>query len=141
MPCGSTAVVSRLPFTIATCISNSAINERYAPRATLDIIRRRGSFGVGVPYTDDAVVRAVSYLGNISARDDGDKVVHAGLAALPGNASPVLAQLPIHFDCRVSGELLLGTHVMVLGEIERIHVRRDLTPDRPLRWSPWASVV
>ena len=40
MPCGSTTVVSRNPFVIAPCVSYGAINERYAPRATLDIMRR-----------------------------------------------------------------------------------------------------
>lgn len=141
MPCGSTAIVSRLPLTFAACLSNSAINERYAPRATLGVIRARGRFGVGVAYGDADIVRAISYLGNVSGQTDPDKVRHAGLAALQGGSSPVLAQLPIHFDCRLTGEVLLGTHVMVTGEVERIHVRRDVTPERPLTWQPWARVV
>jgi flavin reductase (DIM6/NTAB) family NADH-FMN oxidoreductase RutF len=141
MPCGSTAVVSRLPFTFAACISNSAINERYAPRATLGVLREQGRLGIGVPYTSPDVVRAISYLGNISVRDDADKVRHAGLTAVGGGPSPLLAQLPIHFDCRVAREINLGTHVMVLAEVERIHVRQDVTCDRPLRWLPWARVV
>jgi flavin reductase (DIM6/NTAB) family NADH-FMN oxidoreductase RutF len=141
MPCGSTAIVSRLPFTVAACISNSAINERYTPRATLTAIRAARAFGVGVPYTNDAVVRAVSYLGNISARDDRDKVAHAGLTALGGGPTPVLAQLPIHLECRLTGEVALGTHVMVLGTVERVYVRRDVTPANPVTWQPWASIV
>jgi flavin reductase (DIM6/NTAB) family NADH-FMN oxidoreductase RutF len=141
MPCGSTAVVSRLPLTIAAAISNSAINERYAPRATLNTIRASGRFGVGVPFTDATVIRAISYLGNISASVDPDKVRHAGLSTLPSEPAPVIAQLPIHFDCRVTGEMTLGTHVLVLGEVERIYVRRDATAERPLEWQPWAAVV
>jgi flavin reductase (DIM6/NTAB) family NADH-FMN oxidoreductase RutF len=141
MPCGSSAVVSRFPFTFAACISNSAINERYAPRATLQVIRQQNRFGIGVPYTSPDVVRAISYLGNVSVRDDPGKVHHAGLTALDGGPSPVLAQLPIHFDCRVAREVNLGTHVMVLAEVERIYVRRDVTPERPLRWLPWATLV
>jgi flavin reductase (DIM6/NTAB) family NADH-FMN oxidoreductase RutF len=141
MPCGSSAIVSRLPLTFAACISNSAINERYAPRATLQVLRRGRRLGVGVPYTAPEIVRAISYLGNISVRDDPDKVRHAGLAIVDGGPSPLLAQLPIHFDCRVTGEANLGTHVMVLAEVDRIHVRRDLAPERPLAWLPWANVV
>jgi len=140
MPCGSTGIVSRFPLTVATCISNSAINERYAPRATLGTVRARGRFGVGVPFVDDAVVRAVSYLGNISARVDPDKVAHAGLTVLAGDGSPLLAELPVHLECRVAGEVTLGTHVMVLGEVDRIHVRHDVHDGNPLRWSPWAAV-
>jgi flavin reductase (DIM6/NTAB) family NADH-FMN oxidoreductase RutF len=141
MPCGSTAVVSRLPLTFAAAISNSAINERYAPRATLGFIRDRGRFGVGVPFTDDAVVRAISYLGNISAGRDPDKAAHAGLTLLDGATTPVVAQLPLTFDCRVTRELTLGTHVLVLGEVERIHVRRDVTAQRPVEWRPWATLA
>jgi flavin reductase (DIM6/NTAB) family NADH-FMN oxidoreductase RutF len=141
MPCGSTAIVSRLPFTVAACISNSAINERYSPRATLNTIRARGAFGVGVPYTDADVVRAVSYLGNISARDDVDKVAHSGLTSLSGAAAPVLAQLPLHLECRLTGEVPLGTHVMMLGQVERVYVRRDVTAANPLAWQPWASLA
>lgn len=141
MPCGSTAVMSRLPLTFAAAISNSAINERYAPRATLGTIRARGRFGVGVPFTDDVVVKAISYLGNISARDDADKAAHAGLTVLAGESTPVVAQLPLHFDCRVTREITLGTHVLVLGDVERIHVRRDVTADRPVEWRPWATLA
>lgn len=141
MPCGSSGVISRLPLTFALCVSNSAINERYAPRATLATVRKRGRFGVGVPFAGDEVVRAISYLGNISARTDPDKVAHSGMTVLDGGPSPVLAQLPIHFECAVSGEILLGTHVMVLGTVDRIHVRHDLTQECPLTWEPWASIV
>ncbi|MGE4162083.1 MAG: flavin reductase family protein [Vicinamibacterales bacterium] len=141
MPCGSTAVVSRLPLTFAVCISNSSINERYATRASLAQVRAAGRFGVGVPHASPRVVDAIGYLGNISYRTDPDKVRHAGLTAMPGGPSPVLAELPVHFDCRVAGEVTLGTHVMVLGEVDRVHVRRDVGPSAPLAWQPWASLA
>ena len=141
MPCGSSGIVSRLPLTFAACISNSAINERYAPRATLNIVRAQKRLGIGVPFTHPHIVRAISYLGNISARTDPEKVRHAGLTAIAGGESPVLAELPIHFDCRVSREVNLGTHVMVLAEVERLHVRRDVTPEHALAWLPWATIA
>ncbi|MGH9349523.1 MAG: flavin reductase [Vicinamibacterales bacterium] len=140
MPCGSSGVMSRLPLTLAACISNSAINERYAPRATLATVQARQRFGVGVPYTSPEIVRAISYMGNVSARVDPQKVRHAGLTALEGD-SPVMAELPIHFECRVAREVNLGTHVLVLGEVEQIHVRRDLAPEQPIEWLPWATIV
>src|SRR3990172_2894838 len=49
MPCGSTSVVSRHPLIIAPCVSYAAINERYAPRATVELIRRHGAVGWGAP--------------------------------------------------------------------------------------------
>lgn len=140
MPCGSTTVVSRHPFTIAACVSHSPINARYAPRASLDAIRRTGRFGCGVPFAADGVERAIGYLGNVSIRRDPDKIANAGMTALAGAASPVLAELPIHHDCRLIGEISLGTHVMLLGEVERVLIRDDLSPANPLIWRPWGEL-
>jgi flavin reductase (DIM6/NTAB) family NADH-FMN oxidoreductase RutF len=142
MPCGSTTIVSRHPLIITPCVSYAGINERYAPRATLDIIRRTGRFGCGVPFIDARVLGAIKYAGNVSWTRNPDKVADAGLAfeAADGGA-PVLPALPIQFDCRVAGEVRLGTHVMFLGEAVRIRVRADLTPDNPLEWCPWPTVA
>ncbi|MCX6842148.1 MAG: flavin reductase [candidate division WOR-3 bacterium] len=140
MPCGSTTVVSRQPFVIACCISYAAINVRYAPRATLSMVRRAGRFGCGVPYIDDRVVRSIEYTGNISFRDDPAKVEHAGLQVEQSASAPILPALPIHFDCEVIGEIKLGTHVMFLGEVRQIWVRGDVGPDNPLEWIPYASI-
>ena len=140
MPCGSTTIVSRQPLVVAPCVSYGRINARYAPRQSLDDIRARGYFGCGVPYLDDRVTAAIRYSGNVSIISDRDKVRNAGLSVIDGGPSPVLAELPVHFDCKVVGEVLLGTHVMFLGEVERILVRDDVTRDNPLEWIPWADV-
>ncbi|HSE06661.1 MAG TPA: flavin reductase family protein [Methylomirabilota bacterium] len=140
MPCGSTTVVSRQPLVITPCVSYAAINERYAPRLTLDLIRRNGRFGCGVPYIGERVVSAIKYAGNVSWQAAGDKVARSGLAIEPGGPAPVLADLPVHFDCEVVGEVRLGTHVMFLGEVRRIQARPDVTPANPLEWCPWADV-
>jgi flavin reductase (DIM6/NTAB) family NADH-FMN oxidoreductase RutF len=140
MPCGSTTILSRHPLVVAPCVSYSAINERYAPRASLEMIRRAGRFGCGVPFLDEAIVGAMKYAGNVSYARDPEKVANAGLRMLAGLDAPVLRELPVHFDCKVVGEVRLGTHVMFLGEVKRILVRDDLTPDRPLEWCPWATV-
>jgi flavin reductase (DIM6/NTAB) family NADH-FMN oxidoreductase RutF len=141
MPCGSTAVVSRHPLVIAPCVSYAAINERYAPRATLDIIRRTGKFGCGVPFIDDLIVSAIRYAGNISLAQDPGKVAHAGLEVEQAEWAPMLPSLPIHVECQVVGEVRLGTHIMFLGEARRIRVRTDVTPNNPLEWCSWADVV
>jgi flavin reductase (DIM6/NTAB) family NADH-FMN oxidoreductase RutF len=141
MPCGSTTVVSRHPFVLAACVSYSPINARYAPRATLDAITRAGRFGCGVPFAAEGIESAVGYLGNVSIRRDPAKIANAGLTALPGAASPLTAELPVHYDCRLVGQVRMGTHVMLLGEAERIFVRDDVTPDNPLLWRPWADLI
>jgi len=147
MPCGSTTIISRHPLVIAVCVAYANINQRYAPRATLDIIRESGRFGCGVPFIDERVIQAINYTGNISLKDDPKKVFHAGLAIAaseteaPADWSPVFPDLPIHFECHVTGEIRLGTHIMFLGEVQRIRVRADVTTNNPQEWCPWADVV
>jgi flavin reductase (DIM6/NTAB) family NADH-FMN oxidoreductase RutF len=140
MPCGSTTVVSRHPLVIAPCVSYAAINERYAPRQTLELIRKSRAFGCGVPYVSEGVVAAIKLAGNVSLRVVGDKVARAGLAVSGDAPAPVLTDLPVHFECEVMDEVRLGTHVMFLGEVRRIRVRPDVTPTTPLEWCPWADV-
>lgn len=140
MPCGSTTVISRHPLVIAPCVSYAEINVRYAPRASLDIIRRTKKFGCGVPFISDEIVDAIKYAGNISLNGDPKKLFHSGLDVEPCDWAPVLPALPLHFDCEVVGEVRLGTHIMFLGEVRRIRVRADVTPNNPLEWYPWAQV-
>jgi flavin reductase (DIM6/NTAB) family NADH-FMN oxidoreductase RutF len=141
MPCGSTTIISRHPLVITPCISYAKINERYAPRTSLDIIRKTGRFGCGVPFINDVVLSAIKYAGNISLAKDPQKVARAGLQVEPNDWAPVLPALPVHFDCQVVGEVSLGTHIMFLGEVRRIRVRADVTQDNPIEWYPWADVV
>ena len=140
MPCGSTTVLSRHPLIIAPCVSYAKINVRYAPRASLDLIRRGGRFGCGVPFIEPNVIDAIIELGNTSSAEVADKVARTGLRVETFGGSPMLSDLPVHFDCKVVGELRLGTHVMFLGEVEAIRVRRDVMPESSLEWCPWAAV-
>jgi flavin reductase (DIM6/NTAB) family NADH-FMN oxidoreductase RutF len=133
-------VASRNPLTIACCVSYARINERYVPRASLEIIRRRGEFGCGVPFVDDAVVNAIRYTGNVSINDDREKVAHAGLDVVGAAGAPILRALPIHFECVLVDQRLLGTHAMFLGQVRRIIIHRDLKPTSPLDWCAWAAI-
>lgn len=141
MPCGSTTVVSRHPMVVACCVASSAINERYTARKSLNVIRRTGMFGCGVPFVHDAITTAIKYTGNVSHALDPDKVKNAGLAITPHKWSPIISSLPIHFDCKVIDEIPLGTHSMFLGQVRQIFVRTDVKPENPLEWSPWADLV
>src|SRR4029077_17992196 len=83
MPCGSTTIVSRNPLVIAPCISYARINDRYAARASLELIRKGGRFRCGVPFINDVVVDAMRYAGKVSITLDRDKVANAGLEVQP----------------------------------------------------------
>lgn len=140
MPCGSTAVVSRSPLTIACCICYAAVNVRYSPRMTLQLIRESKRFGYAVAFSGDAIVSAINYCGNVSLALDRQKVAHSGLKVIGGETSPVLPALPIHYDCRLVEEVRLGTHSLLLGEVQSIRLRSDVTAANPLEWYPWADV-
>jgi flavin reductase (DIM6/NTAB) family NADH-FMN oxidoreductase RutF len=141
MPCGSTTIISRQPMVISPCVSYARINARYAPRQSLDIIRRAGRFGCGVPFLNETVISAIKYAGNVSLATNKHKVIASGLEVEPRPWAPVLSGMPVHFDCEVVGEVKLGTHIMFLGEVRRIEIRADVTAENPLRWCPWADVV
>ena len=141
MPCGSTTIVSRHPLVVSPCVSYAAINERYAPRASLDLIRESGWFGCGVPFIDDSVVDAIRYSGNTSLREDLDKLANSGFASEPGERVPLLTSLPIFFECEVVGEEYLGTHLMLFGRVNRIRVSADVSAANALEWCPWPDVV
>ena len=141
MPCGSTTVVSRHPLVISICVSYADINIRYAPRASLDIIRKAGFFGCGVAFINDAIINAIRYSGNTSIDSDVEKLANTGLTVREDMKVPFLPALPIQFQCRVISEQLLGTHCMILGEVERIFVRADVRRENPLEWYPWAGII
>ena len=136
-----TTVVSRHPFIIAPCVSYARINERYAARHSLNIIRGNKRFGCSVPYIDDVVINGMKYAGNNSMADDPLKVANSGLTVGSSEYGPVIREAPIHFDCEVIGEVLLGTHVMFLGEVKQIRVREDVSPSHPLEWCPWPGLA
>ena len=140
MPCGSTTLLSRQPLVICPAVSYAAINQRYAPRSTLDIIRETGRFSCGVPYLSDKVMSAIRYAGNVSLNHDLNKVENSGLERSGSEWSPRFRDLPVHFDCQVTGEVRLGTHILFLGEVKRISVRGDVTPANPIQWCPWARL-
>jgi flavin reductase (DIM6/NTAB) family NADH-FMN oxidoreductase RutF len=140
-PCGSTTVLVRQPLTIGICVSYAQINIRYAPRASLEFIREAGHFGCGVPVYRPDVIDAITYLGNLSLRDEPEKVVKSGLTPVQFKQSFGFDELPIHFECRVVGEMKLGTHTLFLGRVEEVQVRTDLTPATPLEWCAWAGLM
>ena len=137
MACGSTTVVARHPLTLAICVANVRTNDRYQPRASLDHLLAARRFGCGVPVHRPDLLEAIVYIGNVSMTDDARKIESSGLTPVRLGATTGFAELPIHFDCRIVGEYRLGTHMLLLGEVETLFVRADLDHKRPLEWCPW----
>ncbi len=139
MSCGSTTIISRHPLTVAICVSYARINERYAPRASLELFEGAEHFGCGVPIYRGDVLDAISYLGNVSRRLDAEKVEGCGLTPRQLGSTVGFDELPVHYGCKIVDRVRLGTHLMVLGTVQDILVRPDATTDAPLEWCPWAG--
>jgi flavin reductase (DIM6/NTAB) family NADH-FMN oxidoreductase RutF len=139
MSCGSTTVIARDPLTVAMCVSYAQINERYAARASLDLLAGAERFGCGVPVYRSDVLDAIAYLGNVSRRGDPDKVATSGLTPKRLGNTIGFAELPVHYDCRIVNRFRLGTHIMFLGRVEHVLIRTDVTESQPIEWCPWAG--
>ncbi len=141
MPCGSTSVLIRHPLCFAICVSYAKINVRYAPRASLKSLLEQKQFICGVPFANDTIVDAIKYAGNISITQDLDKINNAGLEYFEDEYGPVLSALPISYRCKIVDVVRLGTHFLMLGEVQSVIVRDDVTKDNCLKWYSYPDVV
>jgi flavin reductase (DIM6/NTAB) family NADH-FMN oxidoreductase RutF len=140
MPCGSTSILVRHPLCFAICVSYAKINVRYAPRASLDALLRKKRFVCGVPFANDTIIDAIKYAGNISVAQDKDKLTNSGLEYVNDEAGPLLTALPVNYRCKVVDVVRLGTHFLLLGEVESVIVRDDVTKANCLKWYSYPDV-
>ena len=141
MPCGSTSVLIRHPLCFAICVSYAKINVRYAPRASLKSLMEQKQFICGVPFADNLIIDAIKYAGNISVSQDKEKINNAGLEYLKDEYGPVLSALPINYRCKIVDIVRLGTHFLMLGEVQSVIVRDDVTKENCLKWYSYPDVV
>lgn len=100
-------------------------------RYTLRGIRQNMTFSVNVPSTD--MVRETDYCG-ITSGSKVDKVEVCKFKVFYGKLSnaPLIEQCPINLECKVVHILDLGSHSLVIGRIEEIHVSEScLTDGKP----------
>ena len=97
--------------------SISVTPERYS----CEIIRRTGEFVINL--TTVRLARATDWCGVRSGRDH-DKFREAGLTPLQAAyvSAPLIAESPLHIECRVKQVLPLGSHDLFLAEVVGIEV-------------------
>jgi len=110
-------------------------------RHTLKGIRQNQVFSVNVPSVD--LVKETDYCGIISGAKT-DKVADCKFNVFYGKleVAPLIEQCPVNLECRVVHILNLGSHFMVVGQIEEVHITQscltDGEPDvdkiKPLLW-------
>lgn len=89
-------------------------------RYTLELIRESGTLTINTPRADDAAV--VDYFGITTGRTT-DKFAVSGWTLEPSCEveAPRIVECPYQLECRVTHEIPLGSHVLVIAEIVESH--------------------
>jgi flavin reductase (DIM6/NTAB) family NADH-FMN oxidoreductase RutF len=98
-------------------------------RYTLKGIRENGVFSVNVPSA--ALVRETDYCGLVSGTTKADKAKECNFTIFYGKLrnAPLIEQCPVNLECKVVHTLTLGSHTLLIGQIEEVHVSEDCMTD------------
>ena len=110
-------------------------------RHTLKGVKQNGTFSVNIPPIE--LVEETDYCGIVSGRQT-DKVADCKFNIFYGTLSnaPLISECPINIECRALHILNLGSHEMVVAQIEEIHATEsyltngqpDVTKIQPFLW-------
>ena len=90
-------------------------------RYSYDLIKESGEFVINLP--TEALVRSIDFCGVRSGRNM-NKIETCGLTLEPAEtvSAPLIAESPVHLECKVTQILPLGTHHMFLAKITAVRV-------------------
>lgn len=93
-------------------------------------IEREGNFTVNVPRSDMAT--PADYCGIVSGSKDPDKPGTCGWTMLPATriSSPLIAECPLNFECRVVRKVEAGGAAFYLAEILETHADAEALDDK-----------
>ncbi len=89
-------------------------------------IDREMNFTMNVP--SSRLVAAVDYCGTASGHDDPNKIGTCGWTLLPSRhvSSPIIAECPLNFECRVVHRQPMGKGAIYLAEVLETHVDEEI---------------
>jgi flavin reductase (DIM6/NTAB) family NADH-FMN oxidoreductase RutF len=92
-------------------------------------ILKEGNFSVNVPRSTQVV--GVDYCGMVSGAQDPHKPTTCGWTMLPATriSSPLIAECPLNFECRVVRQVEAGQGAFFLVEILETHVDEEALRD------------
>lgn len=115
-------------------------------RYTYKGIKENGTFSINV--SSEQQVKETDYCGIVSGARK-DKAADCGFTVFYGDlkTAPLIEQCPINLECRLVHILNLGSHALIVGQIEETHVSEDCTtgglPDvakvKPIIYTPGAE--
>ena len=110
---------------------------------SLRLIKETGDFVVNVPSSEQAYI--TDWCGSVSGRYV-NKFVEGKLT--PGRSvkvkSPYIVECPVNYECTLWKSVDCGSHELVLGEVQLIHIDRDKLDDSergldPAKFNPLVS--
>ena len=110
-------------------------------RYTLKGVKQNGTFSVNIPSVK--LVKETDYCGLVSGRQT-DKVIDCKFNIFYGKLmnAPMIRECPVNLECNVLHTLNLGSHEMVIGQIEEVYAtdscltngEPDVTKVKPFLW-------
>lgn len=97
-------------------------------RYTLKGIKEHGTFSVNVPKTSQ--IRETDYCGIVTGAKE-DKTAACGFTVFYGSlkTAPLIEECPVNLECKVVHTLTLGSHALVIGQIEEVYVSEECLTD------------
>ena len=97
-------------------------------RHTLKGIKENGTFSINVPSEDQ--VAETDYCGIVSGTRQ-DKAADCNFNVFYGQlkTAPLIEQCPLNLECKVVHILNLGSHALIVGQIEETHVSEACVTD------------
>lgn len=94
-------------------------------RHTLKGIRENSTFSVNV--SSAALARETDYCGIVSGATGADKAGDCGFTVFYGKlkSAPLIEQCPLNLECKLVHTLALGSHILIVGQIEEVHLSED----------------
>ena len=111
-------------------------------RHTFKGVKQNGTFSVNIPSVN--LVKETDYCGLVSGKDT-DKVADCNFNIFYGKLinAPLINECPVNLECRVLHTLNLGSHELVVGQIEEIYITEscltngepDVNKIKPFLWA------
>lgn len=139
MPCGSTHIISRAPFSIGIAISKLQYNNRYKLRSSLLNISNNNKFVCSVPFASKDLIKFINYSGNVSAFDNVDKISSIKLNTLKCKYGLLFRELPFNYLCKVRKIVKLKSHSYIIASVEETWIPIQFRKNS-LIWQPTASI-
>lgn len=115
-------------------------------RLSYSLIHESGEFALNIPPA--SLLRAVDFCGMVSGYEV-DKFAEAHLTPMAGLKvrAPLVRECPVNLECVVRHSLVLGSHVLFVGEVVALHADEEVVEDgavvmgrvAPLAYDPFGA--